>query len=112
KKFDSTVHAIALLTNSEESEKPAMELILHQIEKLAQEKGVKYESEVISDVKNRATTTVNQIEKSGADLVIIMTDQDAELSGFFLGPYSQQVIHLSKVPVLAIKPEDLFVNDA
>ena len=112
KKFNSTVQAIALLTGSEESEKPAMELILHQIEKLALEKGVKYESEVICDVKNRATTTVNQIEKAGADLVIIMTDQDAELSGFFLGPYSQQVIHLSKVPVLAIKPEDLYVNDA
>ncbi len=112
KKFGSTVRAIALLTGSEESEKPAMELILHQIDKLAKEKGVAYESEVISEVKNRATTTVNQIEKSGADLVIIMTDQDAELSGFFLGPYSQQVIHLSKVPVLAIKPEDLFANDA
>lgn len=89
-----------------------MELILHQIEKLAREKGVSYESEVMMDVKNRATTTVSQIEKSAADMVIIMTDQDAELSGFFLGPYSQQVIHLSKVPVLAIKPEDLFVNDS
>lgn len=112
RKFGASVKAIALLTGSEDSEKPAMELILHQIEKLAVEKGVSYESEVIMDVKNRATTTVNQIEKSGADMVIIMTDQDAELSGFFLGPYSQQVIHLSKVPVLAIKPEDLFVNDA
>jgi nucleotide-binding universal stress UspA family protein len=89
-----------------------MELILHQIDKLAKEKGVAYDSEIVSHVKNRATATVQQMEKSGADLVIIMTDQDAELSGFFLGPYSQQVIHLSKVPVIAIKPEDLFVNDS
>jgi nucleotide-binding universal stress UspA family protein len=111
-KFGSSVHAIALLTGNEESEKPAMELILHQIEKLAREKGVNYQSEVITGVKNRATATVHEIEKTGADLAIIMTDQDAELSGFFLGPYSQQVIHLSKVPVIAVKPEDLFVNDA
>jgi nucleotide-binding universal stress UspA family protein len=111
-KFGSSVHAIALLTGSEESEKPAMELILHQIDKLAKEKGVPYHSEIIDHVKNRATATVQEIEKSGADLAIIMTDQDAELSGFFLGPYSQQVIHLSKVPVIAVKPEDLFVNDA
>lgn len=111
-KFGSSVHAIALLTGSEESEKPAMELILHQIEKLAKEKGVAYQSAVITNVKNRATATVQEIEKTGADLAIIMTDQDAELSGFFLGPYSQQVIHLSKVPVIAVKPEDLFVNDA
>jgi nucleotide-binding universal stress UspA family protein len=112
KKFGSAVHAIALLTSSEDSEIPAMELILHQIDKLAKEKGVAYDSEIVSHVKNRATATVQQMEKSGADLVIIMTDQDAELSGFFLGPYSQQVIHLSKVPVIAIKPEDLFVNDS
>jgi nucleotide-binding universal stress UspA family protein len=111
-KFGSSVHAIALLTGNEDSEKPAMELILHQIEKLAREKGVNYQSEVITGVKNRATATVKEIERSGADLAIIMTDQDAELSGFFLGPYSQQVIHLSKVPVIAVKPEDLFVNDS
>ena len=34
-----------------------------------------------------------------------MTDQDAEISGFFLGPYAQQVIHHSKVPVIAVTPE-------
>lgn len=112
KKFGSSVYAIALLTGNEDSEKPAMELILHQIHKLAEEKGVEYQSQIVSGVKNRATSTVAEIERSGADLAIIMTDQDAELSGFFLGPFSQQVIHLSKVPVIAVKPEDLFVNDA
>lgn len=112
KNFGSSVHAIALLTNAEESERPAMQLILHQIGKIAQEKGVEYTSEVISEVKNRATSTVAEVEKATADLVVIMTDQDAELSGFFLGPYSQQVIHLSKVPVIAIKPADLFVDNS
>lgn len=112
KNFGSSVHAIALLTSAEESERPAMQLILHQISKIASDKGVEYTSEVISDVKNRATSTVAEIEKAAADLVVIMTDQDAELSGFFLGPYSQQVIHLSKVPVIAIKPEDLFIDNS
>ena len=49
--------------------------------------------------------TVNYCEKVGGDLIAIMTDQDAELSGFFLGPYALQVIHHSKVPVLSITPE-------
>lgn len=111
KKFNATVYAIALLGSDEESEKPAMELILHQIKILAEEKGAKYSSEILTNVKNRATTTVSYVEKIKADLLLIMTDQDAELSGFFLGPYSQQVIHLSKVPIIAIKPQDLFVDD-
>jgi nucleotide-binding universal stress UspA family protein len=104
KKFSATVHAVALLGANEEAEKPAMELILHQIESIAKSEGVGFHHDVVSKVKNRATATVNYIDKIGADLVVIMTDQEAELSGFFLGPYSQQVIHLSKVPVICIRP--------
>lgn len=104
KKFSAAVYAVALLGSDEESEKPGMELILHQIETLAKKEGVSFHHDVVSKVKNRATATVNYIDKISADLVIIMTDQEAELSGFFIGPYSQQVIHLSKVPVICIKP--------
>ncbi|MGZ4100088.1 MAG: universal stress protein, partial [Bacteroidia bacterium] len=99
KKFSASVYAVALLGAGEEGEKPSIELILHQIEKLAKEKGVIFHSDVVSNVKNRATATVKYSEKINADLIVIMTDQDAELSGFFLGPYAQQVIHVSKVPV-------------
>jgi nucleotide-binding universal stress UspA family protein len=104
-KFSAAVHAVALLSPGEEDEKPAVELILHQIDQLAKEKSVPFHSDVLTNIKNRATATINYAEKIGADVITIMTDQDAELSGFFLGPYAQQVIHLSKVPVIAIKPE-------
>ena len=106
KQFSAHLYAVALLDSSEETHKPAMELILHQIEKLAKEKNVTYSSEVLSGLKNRAAATVNYSEKIGADLLVIMSDQDAELSGFFLGPYAQQVIHLSKIPVITVKPEE------
>lgn len=111
KRFDATVYVVGLLSNDEADEKPAMELILHQIKVLAKEKNVKIESEILSNVSNRANATVKFVEKVDGDVIVIMTDQDAELSGFFLGPYSQQVIHLSKVPVIAIKPLDLFVDE-
>jgi nucleotide-binding universal stress UspA family protein len=111
RKFGATVHAIGLLGTDEGQDKPAMELILHQIQVLAKEKNAKLETEILSNVSNRANATVKYVEKNNGDLLIIMTDQDAELSGFFLGPYSQQVIHLARVPVIAIKPQDLFVND-
>jgi nucleotide-binding universal stress UspA family protein len=112
KRFTATAQFIGLLGTDEESDRKAMELILHQIKVLAQEKGVKHGTELISGVKNRATATVQYTERTGGDMIIIMTDQDAELSGFFLGPYSQQVIHLAKVPVIAVKPQDLFVDDS
>jgi nucleotide-binding universal stress UspA family protein len=110
KKFGATVHAVALLTGGEDVDRPALELVLHQIHTLAKEAAVSCETEVLDKVKNRATATVEYTEKKQGDLVIIMTDQDAEISGFFLGPYSQQIIHKSKVPVIAIKPANLFID--
>jgi nucleotide-binding universal stress UspA family protein len=110
-KFNAKVIAVGLLGGDEEPERPAMELIMHQVKTLAAEKGADFSYEIIANVKNRATTTVNYVEKNSADLIVIMTDQDAELSGFFLGPYSQQVIHHSKVPIIAVKPQNLFIDE-
>ncbi len=105
KQFTSHVYAVGLLTEDEASRKPAMEVMLRQVETAAKDKGVACSVELLENVKNRAVATVNFCEKIGGDLISIMTDQDAELSGFFLGPYSLQVIHHSKAPVLSIKPE-------
>ena len=106
KQFTAHVCAIGLLADDEGSKKPAMEVMLHQVEVAAKDKGVACSTELLENVKNRAVATVNYCEKNSGDLIAIMTDQDAELSGFFLGPYSLQVIHHSKVPVLSIKPEE------
>lgn len=106
KQFISHVYAVGLLGEDEENERHSIEVMLRQVENAAKDKGVPCTTELISGVKNRAVGTVNYCEKVGGDLIAIMTDQDAELSGFFLGPYALQVIHHSKVPVISIKPEE------
>ncbi len=106
KQFAAHVYTVGILADDESNKKPAMEVILNQIANAAKDRGVSYSTEIIEDVKNRAVATVKYCEKIGGDLISIMTDQDAELSGFFLGPYALQVIHHSKVPVLSIKPEN------
>lgn len=108
KQFHAEIFAVGLLSSDEESRKPAMNVILHQIAKLAKDKGVTCHTELHENVKNRAVATVQYCEKVGGDLITIMTDQDAEISGFFLGPYALQVIHHSKVPVISLKAEEHF----
>lgn len=110
KQFTAHVYAVGLLADDEANKKPAMEVMLNQVKVAAKDAGVDFSSELLENVKNRAMATVNYCEKVGGDLISIMTDQDAELSGFFLGPYSLQVIHHSKVPVLSIKPENHFID--
>jgi len=106
KQFSAQVYAVGVLADDEENKKPAMNVMLRQVETAAKNKGVKCTTELVENVKNRAVATVNYCEKNSCDLISIMTDQDAELSGFFLGPYALQVIHHSKVPVLSIKAEE------
>lgn len=108
KKFNAAIYAVALLGADESEYKAQMELVLHQVQMIAEEKGVSYHTDVLGNVKNRATATVEYASKIGADLMVIMTDQDTELSGLFLGPYSQQVIHRSHIPVFAIRPRELY----
>ncbi len=106
KQFVGHVYAVGLLADDEGSKKSAMEVMLHQVQVAAKDMGVNCSIELLEGVKNRAVATVSYCDKIGGDLISIMTDQDAELSGFFLGPYSLQVIHHAKVPVLSIKPEE------
>ena len=106
KQFTAKIFAVGLLADDEGSKKPAMEVMLHQVITAAEEKGVMCETELLEAVENRAVATVQYSEKVGGDLIAIMTDQDAEISGFFLGHYALQVIHHSKVPVLSVKPQD------
>ncbi len=110
KQFASQVYVLGMLPEGEEDQKGSMQVVLNQVETVAKEHGVMCTSEIVTNVANRARTTVKYCEEKGGDLIVIMTDQDAELSGLFLGPYTLQVIHHSKAAVLSVKPEDLFVN--
>ena len=106
KQFTSQLYVVGLLASDEANKKTALEVMLRQVETAAKDKGVPCKIELIENVKNRAVATVSYCEKIGGDLIAIMTDQDAELSGFFLGPYALQVIHHAKIPVLSVKPEE------
>lgn len=103
--FSAHLHVVGLLGSNDDNEEAGMNIVMGQIKKIATDKSVTCTTEVLKGVKNRADSTIKHADKVKADLMIIMTDQEAEISGFFLGPYAQQVIHHSKVPVIAITPE-------
>ncbi len=105
KTFSAHLHVAGLIGKNDANEDEGMEIVMKQIKKIAGEKNVICTTEIIKDIKNRADATITHADKTKADVIVIMADQEAEFSGFFLGPYAQQLIHLSKVPVLAVTPE-------
>jgi nucleotide-binding universal stress UspA family protein len=106
KRFGAQVSIVGVLATNEEKEKGSMEIMLKQVETAAKDKEINYTTKLIENVKNRAVAIVEYCNAVNGDLITIMTDQDAEVSGFFLGPFALQVIHHAKVPVLSIKPEE------
>ena len=106
KQLSAKVFAVGILAGDESDKKGAMEVMLNQVVTEALNYQVVCHTELLMNVKNRAVATVTYCHSKNGDLISIMTDQDAELSGFFLGPYALQVIQHAGVPVISIKPEE------
>jgi nucleotide-binding universal stress UspA family protein len=106
-KFAAHLHVIGILhthSKGEENYKFKMETIMEQIKKMAAKKKVICTTDV-QFADNRAKKTLAYAKKVKADLIISMTDQNAEFSSIVLGNYIHQLTNESKIPVLCIPPE-------
>jgi|ERR1700740_2255000 len=106
-KFAAHLHVLGILhagEKGEENYKYKMETIMGQIKKLADKKKVICTTD-IQFTDNRSKKTLAYAKKIKADLIVAMTDQNAELSSIVLGDYIHQLTNYSKIPVLCIPPE-------
>lgn len=55
------------------------------------------------EVKNVAASIIDYSLKNNIDLIAIMTDQGTTTANKFLGPYSQQLINNSTIPVVSVR---------
>jgi nucleotide-binding universal stress UspA family protein len=53
---------------------------------------------------NIAASTMEFASEKNADLIVIMNEQEINTTGFFMGPYAQQVVNHSHIPVLSVRP--------
>ncbi len=101
--FAAKVHILGVLGTDEKNYESKMNVILHQIEELCKDKNVSCSSK-IEFVDHRAKQTIAYGKTINADLIVTMTDQDAELSSVMQGSYNHQLVSHSKIPVLSFPP--------
>jgi hypothetical protein len=70
------------------------------------ERKIKYVS-VVKESENITRTTIDYAETIGAGLIAIMTEQENTTANIFLGPYAQQMVNHSPVPVLSMRAKEL-----
>jgi nucleotide-binding universal stress UspA family protein len=103
-KFNSLVKIPALLTSGSKDVKNNLLKVLHQVEQYLNTRHIRTESELIT-TSNLAKETLSYSEQHKADLIVIMSEQEISIKGLFLGPFAQQIVQQSHIPVFTIPPK-------
>lgn len=110
KKFGSTIHIASLLTEDTADIRYDFEKKVKQITEYLDREEIPH-TEAVLQGSNLATMTMNFAESKGGNLIVMMTEQEPNLTGFLMGPFAQQVVNHSKIPVMSISPEELSITD-
>jgi nucleotide-binding universal stress UspA family protein len=105
-KYNSVVHIAGLMTDKDELWMRKFKIKVEQVEEFLEKHDVSYTTTYISG-DNLAKMTMEYATEINADLVTIMTEQEPNITGFFLGNYAQQVVNHCKVPVMSIRPAEI-----
>ncbi len=102
--FDSTVHLVSVAEDDEFLQK-RIKNNMRQVEKYMTDYDVKHTSEILTEhSSNFADATLEYARNKGADLIIIMTQQEKSFKELIIGSYAQQIVNKSSIPVMCVNP--------
>lgn len=104
KKFNSTIHVVGVSTSSDELVLNRLRVVTKQVQDYINQDNIPT-TFAFKTGKNLASLTLDYAKEKEADLIIIMTEQESS-AGFLAGPYSQQMINQSSVPILSVRPKE------
>jgi nucleotide-binding universal stress UspA family protein len=101
--FCSEIHVLELQSSSSKVVRSQVNSYTKQVVKYLTENEIKHKVKSV-DADNITTSTMKYAEEVGADLIIIMTEQEDSFS-FSLGRYAQQMVNHSSIPVMSVHPK-------
>jgi nucleotide-binding universal stress UspA family protein len=104
--FCSEIHVLELQSSSLKTIRSKVSSYTAQVSKFLKENGVNHVVKSV-DADNITSATIKYAEQIDADLIIIMTEQEEELSNIWLGPYAQQMVNNSPIPVMSVHPKEI-----
>lgn len=111
KAFNATLHIVGVSNDKGKDAEVVIKNYTRQVCNNVEEKGVECTCEMRIG-GNPTTQILDYAKEKKAGLILIMTEQETNLTSFFSGKYSEQMIKTSPVPVLSIHPKDLIISDA
>lgn len=104
--FGSEIHILSLYSTPLKSVQKRVDNYATHVMDYCEERKIKYVA-VTKESENITRTTIDYAEEVGAELIAIMTEQETTTANIFLGPYAQQMVNHSPVPVLSMRAKEL-----
>jgi nucleotide-binding universal stress UspA family protein len=105
RKTGADINLLALNSSGLKSVQRLVDSNVAKAEKYLEEQGVNYVVDKIN-TKNIASDIIEHARIVDADLIAIMTDIQDQANSILLGPFAQQLVSYSPVPVLSMHPKD------
>jgi len=105
KRHDAEVHILSMYASGLRDIRKKVDLYSQQVGGYYDKEGVKYTIEGIK-ADNFAETIIGYSAKISANLISVMKDQEYTASNLWMGPYTQQIVNHSQVPVLVIQSKE------
>lgn len=102
KQFSSKIHLLKVYNSTLGVIRRRIDSFGDEALKYLKDQDVKYEMNT-KEANNVATAIIEYADDHQVDLITIMTDQETTTGSRFLGPYSQQLIHQAKMPVMSLR---------
>ena len=103
KKYGSRVHVYGVLDEDDAENLNKFQQKVETVIDYLKKCDIPYTTK-IDVVHNQVKATLSYAKQISCDLIVIMTDQEENFVGSFLGAYAQQIVNHSWAPVLSIKP--------
>jgi nucleotide-binding universal stress UspA family protein len=104
--FNAEVHILRIYTSNVTAVIRKVDSYSEQVVKHLEEENIHYVVESVH-ADNLTDSTIEYAIKVNANLISIMTEQETTTRNLLLGPYAQQMVNHSPIPVLSMHPKEL-----
>lgn len=101
--YGSEIHVMSV-RESDKFDMSALTRQMNQVQRFIEDHGVKVKTEFVEKKGSVAETIIEYGKQNDIDLIMIMTQQEQDITELFIGSQAQELINKSEIPVLSVIP--------
>lgn len=111
KGLNAKINLLSLYSTKSDNIRDLVDRYTNQTKEYLEEREIPYEI-FQRESKNLTVSTIDFAKEINADLIGIMTEQETTASNLLLGPYAQQMVNHSPVPILSYHNKSIYDHQA